>query len=258
MTSREEKATLFHSLHVKGNPLVLYNIWDPGSAQAIASLGVKAIATGSHGVANSYGYEDGEQIPFELAVANAERVVSVVGDLPVTMDIETGYASTIDELKQSVKRVIATGIVGINLEDTILETNELRTIEDQVERISAVRAVADEAGLNLFINARTDLFKITPPEQHDTALVDQALERAEAYKQAGANGFFPVIIMDIEIIKQLCDQSPLPVNLIYLPSKGIPEPKDLAEAGASRISYGPGPYLAMIEWLKATALPNIS
>ncbi len=247
--TQEQKAQAFAALHINGQPVILYNIWDAGSAQVVASVGAKAIASGSHGVANANGYEDGEEFPLELAIQNAKRIVDST-DLPVTMDIETGYGVTVDEVKASASQVIATGIVGVNIEDQLFGQKELRNIQEQAERVQAVRAAADDAGLSLWINARTDIFKNTDPAQ-PAGVLAEALDRAEAYAAAGANSFFVPGLADIELIKQLVEKSPLPVNIIRL--AGVPETSELAAAGVARISYGPVPYLEMIEWLKDKA-----
>ncbi len=250
--TQQDKAKLFTELHVAGKPVILYNIWDAGSAQAVASVGAKAVASGSHGVANAFGFEDGESIPLELALDNASRIVDSV-EQPVTMDIETGYGDTPDDVYKTATQVIATGVVGVNIEDQIIGTDRLKDISDQAERIAAVRRAATDSGVDIFINARTDLFKNADPATHDSTLVDQALERAQAFANAGANGFFVPGLRDITLIKDLVQKSPLPVNIIVLP--GMESNETLADAGVARISYGPGPYLQMIEWLKDQAKP---
>lgn len=251
MASQSDKATTFKNLHVPGDPVILYNVWDPGSAQAVAGLGAQAIALGSHGVANSYGYEDGEHIPLEVAIENAQRVVDIAGDLPVQMDIETGYGADAEAVYRSLERILPAGIAGINLEDTDLSTGELRSIDEQKLRIQAARASSQDADVPLFINARTDLFRNTDPSSHNHELLDKALERAQAFKDAGADGFFLPLITDLELIRLLCENSPLPVNIIAIP--GTPSTRELASAGVARISYGPVPYLQMIEWFTAQA-----
>lgn len=251
MATQSEKAATFKALHVPGNPVILYNIWDPGTAQALITLHPKAVALGSHGVANTFGYEDGEHIPLELAIENARRVVDIAGDLPVQMDIESGYGDTADAVRTSAERIISSGVAGVNLEDSIVNTDQLQPIDEQKKRIAAIRSAADQAGVPLFINARTDLFKNAAPSDHDDALLDQALERARAFKEAGADGFFLPGILDLGLIKRLCDASPLPVNIIAIP--GTPSRGELIDAGVARISYGPVPYLQMIEWFKEQA-----
>ena len=254
--TQAEKAKLFKSLHVPGNPVILYNAWDPGSVQAIAGQGAKAMALGSHGVANAQGYEDGEQIPLELVLANAKRSVDVT-DLPLSLDFETGYGATPEEVKVSVTKALETGVIGFNIEDQKSGADELYSIEEQVERLRAVRTAADEFGVEAFINARTDIAKNTPLDQHDDAMLDQIIERAQAFEQAGADGFFVPLLQDPVLIKLLCESTNLPVNIIQLDDMSIGH-KEIAEAGASRISYGPGPYLNMIEWLKSEAQKALS
>lgn len=251
MIDQAGKANIFRDLHVKGEPVILYNVWDAGSAQAVRDMGAKAIASGSHGVANAMGYEDGEQIPFDLALENSRRIVGVAGDLPVSMDLETGYGSVPAEVAATATKAIATGIVGINIEDQDLESDELRPVAEQVERIKAIRAAAAEAGVSLFINARSDLFKNAPTEDHTDELLAKAIERAVAYADAGADSFFLPLITDIDQIRRLCESSPVGVNILKIP--GTPSQRDLASAGVARISYGPVPYLQMVEWLKGNA-----
>lgn len=247
--TQQKRAQTFAALHVKGDPLILYNIWDAGSAQAVASVGAKAIASGSHGVANANGYDDGEQLPLETVLEEARGIVGHT-ELPVSIDIESGYGATPEEVKATAVKVIATGVVGVNIEDQLIDQKELRPVEEQVERLKAVRAATDEAGIPLWINARSDIFKNTDPQEHAEVL-DEALARAEAYAEAGANSFFVPGLGDIELIKQLVERSPLPVNIIRL--AGVPPTSELAAAGVARVSYGPVPYLEMIEWLKQKA-----
>ena len=254
--TQQEKAKLFKELHVKGTPVILFNSWDAGSTKTIANQGAKAMALGSHGVANANGYEDGQNISLELVLENAKRSAEAT-ELPLSLDFETGYGDTTEEIKQSVSKALETGIVGVNIEDQISGGESLYEISEQVERLKAVREAADSHGLELFINARTDLFKNADPATHNQELLDKALERAEAYAAAGADGFFAPGLRDIELIKKLTDASPLPVNIIWL--DGMVTPAEIATAGASRISYGPGPYLKMIAWVEEqakTALNN--
>lgn len=129
-----ERANLLKKLHRKGNPLVLYNIWDAGSAIALQSAGAKVIATGSWSVAASHGYEDGEKLPFDLVLANLGRIIANV-DLPVTIDLEGGYGQSETKIQQTVMKIIQAGAVGINFEDQIIGTDEIYSVEDQCARI---------------------------------------------------------------------------------------------------------------------------
>lgn len=245
-----DKANLFTSLHRKGNPLILFNIWDAGSARAVAEAGAKAIATGSWSVAAAQGYSDGEKLPLDFAIENIRRIAGAV-DLPVTLDFEGGYAESPEDLRTNIGRVIDAGAVGINFEDQVVGGEYLYPIEKQAERIRAIRAAANESGVPLFINARTDVFIKTLPDPETEEQLDQALERAAAYAEAGASGLFAPGLRDAEMIGQLCERSSLPVNIFVIPR--VPSNNELAALGVARISYGPGPYRKMIEWLRAAA-----
>ena len=244
-----DKARAFAALHVPGKPVILYNAWDPGSAKAVAEAGAKAIATGSHPVANAFGFEDGEKMPLDLVLANAARVVAAV-DLPVTVDFEGGYALGPDEVGANVARLAATGAIGCNFEDQVIGGEGLHPIARQAERIRAIRAAV---GPDFFLNARTDLFikargSGTAP---DDAMVEAALERAHAYAEAGASGFFAPVLGNLALLERLCAASPLPVNFIAFP--GGPSARDAANAGVARISHGPFPYKQAMQALKQAA-----
>jgi 2-methylisocitrate lyase-like PEP mutase family enzyme len=247
MTTQKEKAELFTSLHIKGAPLILFNIWDAGSSLAIEQVGAKAIATGSWSVASANGFEDGEKIPLDLVFANLERIVRSVG-LPVTLDFEGGYATNVVELKENIRKLIAAGGIGLNFEDRIVRGDGLHSIEDQSARIGAIREAAEAAGIPLFINARTDVFLETYPAESNEGQLQQALQRAEAYAKAGASGFFAPGLRDPNLIEKLCDGSPLPVNILVLPD--TPPTNTMAALGVARISYGASPYRQMIAALK--------
>lgn len=250
MIAQKEKAQAFHDLHIKGNPLILFNIWDAGSAKAVAEAGARAIATGSFSVAAANGFGDGEKLSLALALANLERIAESVR-LPVTFDFEGGYANDLADLKENIKKVIAAGAVGINFEDQILGGEGLYEIERQCERLAAIRAACEEAAIPLFINARTDVFLKTYPAAHDETHLAEAVARASAYARAGASGFFAPGLRDAALIKKLCEQSPLPVNIMVLPD--APLNAELARLGVSRISYGPAPYRQMMQNLTESA-----
>lgn len=247
MTIQREKADLFNELHIKGDPLIPFNVWDAGSARAIQDAGAQAIATGSWSVAAANGYADGEQLSLEIAMTNLERIVATV-DLPVTMDFEGGYATDVTKLQENVARVIDAGAVGINFEDQVVGGEGLYSVEDQSRRIAAVREAAEKKSIPLFISARTDVFLKTYPAIHAYEQLDEVLERASAYSQSGASGLFAPGLRDPALIKKLCDSSDLPVNIMVLGD--TPSNKELAELGVARISYGPGPCRQMIEALK--------
>lgn len=250
MSEQNDKANRFMALHVMGDPVVLFNIWDPGSAGAVAAAGANALATGSWPVAAAHGYPDGEVIPLQLALDNAQRIISAV-DLPVSIDLEGCYAIAADGVAETVSSALATGAVGFNFEDQIVGAKGFHPIPDQVLRIEAARASCSAAGVPAFINARTDLFLKTPASEHDSAMLDEALERAKAYEQAGASGFFAPGLSDEVLIQGLCAGTALPVNILAR-SDGLQKPR-LAELGVARISYGPGPYRQMMANLTKAA-----
>jgi 2-methylisocitrate lyase-like PEP mutase family enzyme len=240
--NQKEKAEAFKNLHVKGAPVILFNIWDAGGARIVEQAGAKAIATGSWAVAASHGYDDGEKIPLALVLANVKRIADFVA-LPVTLDFETGYATDLAKLKDNIRNVIANGAIGINFEDRIIGADELQTIETQSARIKAVREAADESSIPLFINARTDVFLKTYPAKHDESQLEEVFRRADAYAEAGASGLFAPGLRDPQLIEKLCDRAPLPVNILVLPD--TPTNKEMAQLGVGRISYGSGSYRQM-------------
>ncbi|QYM78733.1 isocitrate lyase/phosphoenolpyruvate mutase family protein [Horticoccus luteus] len=243
-------ARAFSALHVKGNPVVLYNIWDAGSAKAVRAAGAKAIATGSRSVAAAQGFEDGEKVPLELVVTLLKRIVASV-DVPVTLDFEGGYGRAAETVQENVARVVGAGAVGINFEDQIVGGTGLYSIEEQSARVRAARAGADAAGVRAFLNARIDLFLKNPPEAHNDALVAEALQRGEAYAAAGADGLFYPGLVDPRLIGVVCARAPRPVNILAKP--GAPSKAELAQLGVARISHGPFPYNAMAAALQEAA-----
>jgi len=250
MPTQSERAMQFHQLHVKGHPLILFNAWDAGSAQAVARGGAKAIATGSWSVAAAHGVADGEDLPLDVVIANAARIAGAV-DLPVTIDFEAGYGKSPGEVGESIARLIGTGAIGVNIEDRFIGKPGLQSPLDQAARLSAARRAADAAAVLLFINARTDIFLNASAAEHNDAMVDDALARAKIYADAGASGFFVPGLINEALLERVCRDSPLPVNVMMF--SGAPSPKRLGELGVARISHGPGPYRAMVKWLEAAA-----
>jgi len=235
----------FAALHVPGDPVVLYNIWDVGSALAVVKAGAKALATGSHPVADAHGWPDGQQVPMDFAFANARRIVDAV-ELPVTIDFEGAYSADPEEGGENVRRLAETGAVGCNFEDQVVGGEGLHPLDLQVKRIGAIRrAVGDR----FYINARTDLFLKT--QTYDDALVDQVIERGMAFAGAGASGFFVPRLSDPAQIERVVREVPLPLNVIAFP--GAPDKKVWAEAGVARISHGPFPHRALMAKLEEMA-----
>lgn len=230
--NQTEKAKAFGALHRKGNPIVLYNIWDAGTAKAVADAGAKALATGSWSVAAAHGFADGEK-------------------LPLSVDFEGAYSPEPQGAAANVARLVDVGAIGINFEDRVVAGEGLYPIESQAARISAIRAMADGKDIPFFINARTDLFLAESDLSKHAGLVDEAIERGRAYAAAGGTGFFVPGLIEPALIEKICAASSLPVNIMM--RAGAPDVKTLAKLGVGRISYGPGPYRSMMEKLKQEA-----
>ena len=240
----------FAALHVPGDPVVLFNIWDVGSALAAVRGGAKALATGSHPVADANGWPDGEQVPIDFELANAERIVRAV-EVPLSVDFESAYSDDPEQGAANVARLAETGAVGCNFEDQVIGGEGVHPIDLQVRRIEAIRRAVGGA---FFINARTDLFLKT--QTYDDALVDRVVERGRAFADAGASGFFVPRLAEPAQIERVVREVPLPLNVIAFP--GAPAKKVWADAGVARISHGPFPHRALMQQLEEAARAAIS
>lgn len=239
-----DKVAEFRALHVPGDPLILVNIWDAGSAKAVAAAGARAIATGSYGVAGAQGRNDGEDFPLEDVFENLGRILSVTG-LPVTIDMESGYGADPAAVGVSVGRAFAAGAAGINMEDRLPGESALLSIAEAQARY---RAAADTG---IFVNARCDTFRGADVAKDGDALVAATLERAHAYADAGAGSLFVPFLLEPKCIGAICEGSPLPVNILR--GKGGPTHKELAGLGVARISHGHQPWAAAMAWLTGQA-----
>ena len=244
------KFETFAALHVPGRPLILYNIWDVGSAQAVVAAGAKALATGSHPVAVANGWPDGEQVPIDFALANARRIIAAI-DLPVTVDFESAYSVDPEEGASNVSRLKEAGAVGCNFEDQVIGGEGLHSLDLQGSRIAAIRRLV---GDDFYINARTDLLLKT--ETHDDTLIDAVIERGKTFAGAGASGFFVPRLTDPRHIERVVREVPLPLNVIAFP--GAPDKQIWAEAGVARISHGPFPHRALMAKLSEMATAAIN
>ena len=243
------RAKAFAALHVKSNPVKLFNVWDAASAATVARAGAAALATSSFAVALVHGAADGEKLPRNILM---DAVAEMAGktDLPITVDVEAGYGRAPEAVADTVRAVIAAGGIGINLEDGLIGAEGLFPVEEQAARIAAARAAADVAGIPLFINARCDVFKKIPPDQQ-APHVAEALTRAKAYAAAGASGFFVPWQTTPTLITDICEATSLPVNILASPA--TPSAAELAKCGVSRISLGAWPVFDMLARLEATA-----
>ncbi|MGW5862779.1 isocitrate lyase/PEP mutase family protein [Streptomyces sp. NPDC055239] len=235
-TSLRDHALKFRALHIPGRPLVLPNAWDVASARIIEAAGAAAVATTSAGVAWDLGAADGDRLGRDRALGAVARIAAAVG-VPVTADIESGYAADPAGVAQTAAEVLAAGAVGVNIEDALYEGDApLRTVAGQAERIAAARAAADAADVPLFINARIDTYLRGVGEGADR--VDLTLERAAAYLAAGADGIFVPGAVDPGTVKALVAGVGGPLNVMAGP--GAPSVAEFAGLGVARISVGAG------------------
>jgi 2-methylisocitrate lyase-like PEP mutase family enzyme len=237
-------------LHDQETPLVLWSIWDAGSAKAVADAGANAIVTGRWAVAAAQEGGDGEALPMEAALVAAAQIVGAV-ELPVSVDFEGGYAVVLQDVASNARLLIETGAVGLNFEDRLVGGEGLYPVAVQYARIAAIKGAADAMGVPLFINARMDVFFIGN-KAPQAELMDEALMRAATDAQAGAYGVFVPGLADLDLIAELCEKQVLPVNVMRMGQE--PEIGVLAQVDVKRISHGPGPCIDAMEALGAAAL----
>lgn len=224
-------ARLLRELHRPGKPVVLPNVWDAASAGWVRDAGFPALATASAAVAASLGYPDGEQTPVAEFFA-ATRRIAARSDRPITMDCESGYGLSATEL---VTALTDAGAVGLNIEDTDHAAGALRDSGVQAERIAAIRSAATEIGVAVVINARVDVF-LADPLPSPEALAE-GIRRGRAYRAAGADCVYPILLCDERAIGEFVAAVDAPVNIIRHPD--APSSARLAELGVARISFGP-------------------
>jgi 2-methylisocitrate lyase-like PEP mutase family enzyme len=233
---QSEKGNLLNRLHHNGKLLVLPNIWDPLGAVMLESLGYPAVATASASIAFTNGYADGEKIPFKDLLFILNKIVQSI-KIPVTADIESGYSKTNAELKENIKMLLDVGIAGINFEDTNKDDKTIISIEAQCEKLSLIRNTASKIGVPLFINARTDVY-LKANDLSDEEKLSETIRRGKAYKDSGADCFYPISLKKKEEIEIIIKEVGLPVNILLLP--GIPDFETLKIIGVARLSLGPG------------------
>ncbi|UMR28572.1 isocitrate lyase/phosphoenolpyruvate mutase family protein [Massilia sp. MB5] len=226
MTIHKNHDNQFHALHADGL-LMLPNCWDAGSARLAAASGARALATSSAAVAWGHGYADGGQLPADLLLSTVSGIQRRSG-LPLSIDIEDGYSDDPERVAALVGAVIDAGAVGINIEDGAQAPELL------VRKIAAVRRVAEQRGVKLFINARCDVFlrQLLEPQQR----VQETARRAQLYREAGADGLFAPFISAEDEIRSLVAATPLPLNVLAM--QGLPAPQRLLELGVRRLSAG--------------------
>ena len=232
----KSRCDLLRSLHVPGTPLVLPNAWDVATARAVVVAGFPVVATTSGGVAAALGFEDHERAPGDEMLAAAARIATGV-NVPVTVDAEAGYGMEPTELVGRLKEM---GAAGCNLEETNHASGELRDAGEQADWLRAVRGAASDQGYGLVINARIDVFLSAFASEAEgkrqAELVGEALRRAHAYTEAGADCVFPLLLWERDALHDFMSDAPGAVNVVPIPP--APSRAELAELGVARISYG--------------------
>ena len=248
LKSQKEKAEDFRALHHGKRILILPNGWDVPSARVFEDAGFPAIATSSAGLLVSLGYPDGEVIgrdEFVSAVGRIARVLSV----PLSADVVAGFGKTTKEVLVTVKAILKIGAVGINIEDFTHATKKLFPIERQVENVKAIRKLGETVGVPLVINARTDALRFA--EGDEGARFKEAVRRATAYRDAGADCVYPMGLTDAASIANFVKALDFPINVMV--RKGLPPIRELQKLGVARVSFGPGPSYAAMGLLKRIA-----
>ena len=222
-----DKAAELRRLHTDPELLVLVNVWDVASAKVVAGLpGCRAVATASHSIAASYGYPDGEVIPVSLMVEAVGRIAAAVS-LPVTADLEAGYG----DVGETVRKAIGVGVVGANIED------QMRPLNEAVAGVRAAVTAGEAEGVPFVLNARTDAYLLGGDRDPSELLAD-AIERGRAFLEAGADCVFVPGQLDADTVRQLVEGvGERKVSVLGLP--GTPEPRELAQLGVARVSFGP-------------------
>jgi 2-methylisocitrate lyase-like PEP mutase family enzyme len=235
MPSPSEKAEAFRALHHQSHPLVLPNAWDVPSARVFEEAGFPAIATSSAGVQVSLGHPDGEEIPRREFVVATGRIAERLS-VPLSADVVAGFGRTPREVARTVREMMAVGAVGINIEDGAPSGEGLLPTPAQVRRLKAIRRVGEEVGVPLVINARTDALRRAPG--NDAERLKEAIRRATAYRDAGADCVYPMGLTDAESIRTFVEALRCPVNVMV--RRGLPSLPELERLGVKRVSFGPG------------------
>lgn len=233
--SQFAKAQTLLALHHNSQLLILPNVWNPIGARLLEAKGFSAVATASAAIAESLGYSDGEQIRLETLLDVVARIVRSV-NLPVTADFEAGYSESIAGLQENTGKLLDTGAVGINFEDSLDGGTRLRPVPEQVERIQAIREIAKRRGIPLVINARADSF-LADGFSSEEERIEDAIQRANSYIQAGADCVYPVGRGDKNTLAILRKRIHAPINV--LATAKTASLKELQELGINRVSFGP-------------------
>ncbi|GGF19400.1 isocitrate lyase/PEP mutase family protein [Williamsia phyllosphaerae] len=232
MTSLSQKATTLLELHKPGTPVILPTVWDAWSANLALSAGFSALTVGSHPISDSIGKSDNEGLTFDEVLTRIKQITAAV-DLPISVDIESGYG---EDPKRLIEGLIDAGAVGLNIEDTVhSEGGRLREAQEHADFVGALRAASDATDVHVVVNARTDLFVKEIGDEADR--VDRAIARLKLAAEAGADVLYPVGFHSDDVQKRLTSELPLPVNAIGHPANS--DKAALAALGVGRVSFGP-------------------
>ncbi len=227
-----QKATALLALHKPGDPVVLPTVWDAWSAELAVEAGFAALTVGSHPVADSVGKPDGEGMSFDDLLNRVAQITGKV-DVPISVDIESGYGLSGAEL---ITGLLGVGAVGLNIEDTVhSEGKRLRSSGEHAALVRSLRQAAEAAGVHVVVNARTDLFLRQDGNESDRT--DRAIARLQEATDAGADSLYPVGRHDPDTMRRLTSELALPVNAIALPDQD--DPASFGPLGVGRISFGP-------------------
>ena len=234
MRSQKNKAQDFRGLHHGKRILILPNAWDVPSARVFENEGFPAVATSSAGLMVSLGYPDGEVIGRNEFVSAVERIAKVLS-VPLSVDIVAGFGKTTEEVVATVKAILRAGGIGINIEDFAHSTKKLFPAERQVENVKAIRRLGDSVGVPLVINARTDALRFGIGD--DEAKFEEAVRRATAYRDAGADCVYPMGLTEAGSMSRFVKELDFPINVMV--RKGLPPVSELERLGVARVSFGP-------------------
>lgn len=229
--NHKEKVKSFQQLHAQSHPLLLGNVWNAHSAKLAEKAGFQALGSSSHAIAFALGYPDGEAISVDEILFVVKRIMASVA-IPVSVDFEAGYSDNPQEVVRHVKKLVDLGVVGINLEDGVVE-NGKRILSDSQKMVEKIKAI--KAEVDIFINARTDTYTTKHPQP-----LDESILRARAYQDAGADGVFVPLIETKSDLEQFIQEINIPLNVFTTPQ--LPDYETLAKIGVKRISHGAKQY----------------
>ena len=242
-----EKAELFRKQHLSGKLLILPNCWDALSARLLETIGFPSVATASVATALIKGYADGEKIPFAVLLKSIGEITEAV-KVPVTVDLERGYAADFTKLSDNIKAIIDHGAIGINIEDSLEDGKGLADLTSQCRKIETIKEAAISYGVQMVINARTDIFLQNTAGQN---VIQEAVHRIKAFQHSGADCAYPIFVDSYETIETLVVETQMPLNILLL--KSVSNLKKLEELGVARVSVGPGLIKAALTKMRNSA-----